>query len=63
MLVKDVLKSELYAKYWWLLFLRKLLVDPKLEGTVEPYRATAVDLIAELYLRGEGSLYRLSSSP
>ena len=26
--IKDVLRSELYAKYWWLLFLRRLLVDP-----------------------------------
>jgi hypothetical protein len=51
--IKEVLKSELYARYWWLLYLRKLLVDPKLENTLEPYRETAVDLIAELHLRGD----------
>ncbi len=51
--IKDVLRSELYAKYWWLLFLRRLLVDPRLDGTLEPYRDTAVDLLAALYLQGE----------
>jgi hypothetical protein len=51
--IKEVLKSELYTRYWWLLTLRKLLVDPKLENTLEPYRETAVDLIAELHLRGD----------
>ncbi len=50
--IKHVLRSELYARYWWLLYLRSLLVDPKLETTLEPYRESALPILTELHLRG-----------
>lgn len=56
--VKEVLRSELHARYWWLLYLRNLLVDPKLEKAVEPYRETAVETLAALHLRGEPAYVR-----
>jgi hypothetical protein len=56
--VEDVFRSELYTKYWWLLWLRKLLVDPRLDKVVEPIRETAVATLAELHLRGEPDYVR-----
>jgi hypothetical protein len=51
--VEGALREELHRRYWWLWFLRKLLVDPKLEGRVAPHRDTARVAVAQLYLRGE----------
>jgi hypothetical protein len=59
--VEDVFRSELYTKYWWLLWLRKLLVDPRLDKVVEPIRETAVATLAELHLRGEPDYVRSPS--
>jgi hypothetical protein len=56
--LEDVLRTELYKKYWWLLWLRKLLVDPRLDRVVEPHRQTAIAMLAALHLRGEPEYVR-----
>jgi hypothetical protein len=52
------LRSNLHKRYWWLFFLRSLLIDPRLDSTLDSVSEPAVDMLAGLYLRGEPSYLR-----
>lgn len=42
----------LYESYWWLFFLRSILIDPKLDEAVASYSERASAVLRGLYLRG-----------
>ena len=51
--LRVALRANLHERYWWLFFLRSLLIDPRLDETLDPVAGRAVDLLAHLYLRGD----------
>ncbi len=51
--LRVALRANLHERYWWLFFMRTLLVDPKLDMTLDQVAEPAVDLLADLYLRGD----------
>ena len=51
--IRVALRANLHEKYWWLFFLRSLLIDPELDSTIDPVSEKAVGLLSQLYLRGE----------
>ena len=51
--LKAALRANLHDRYWWLFFLRSLLVDPRLDTALEPVANPALDVLTKLYLRGE----------
>ena len=53
--VRTIVSGELYQQYWWLLFLRRVLIDAQLDEALAPYRDTARAIITQLYLRGDPS--------
>ncbi len=50
--VKDGLKNSLHREYWYLFFLRKMIVNPKVDAGVAEYEPMAIDVLAKLYLKG-----------
>jgi hypothetical protein len=53
--IRVALRANLHQKYWWLFFLRSLLIDPELDSALDPVSEKAVGLLSQLYLRGEPS--------
>ena len=51
--IRVALRANLHEKYWWLFFLRSLLIDPELDSALDPVSERAVGLLSQLYLRGE----------
>ena len=51
--LKSALRANLHDRYWWLFFLRSLLVDPRLDTALDPVASPAIDVLTKLYLRGE----------
>ncbi|MGZ3669919.1 MAG: hypothetical protein ACXWR4_08450 [Bdellovibrionota bacterium] len=47
-------KDAAHAKYWWLLFLRKPLVDPKVDKTLSGVRDSAIPVVSKIFLEGDG---------
>ncbi len=50
--IEAVIRSDLHESYWWLFFLRSLLIDPKLDEALEPIADEALATLRSLYLRG-----------
>jgi hypothetical protein len=50
--LRELLRSNLHDSYWWLFFLRSLLIDPKLDAELDPVSNRAVAVLRQLYLRG-----------
>lgn len=50
--IRGTLKSELARKYWYLLFLKSLLVYPKLDEKLDPHKQMVKNVLANLYLKG-----------
>ena len=49
--IRDVLKRDLHEQYWWLFFLRAMLIDPKVDGALGPVTEKALATFRRLYLR------------
>ncbi len=49
--VRSVLRDEVHGNYWWLFFLRSILVDPKLDEALGPVAEQALATFQNLYLR------------
>jgi hypothetical protein len=50
--LQQVLREDLHQTYWWLFFLRTLLIDPRLDEAMGPVSQEATALFRSLYLRG-----------
>ena len=50
--IEALIRSDLHESYWWLFFLRSLLIDPKLDEALEPVVGEALAMLRSLYLRG-----------
>jgi hypothetical protein len=50
--IKELLRDNLHESYWWLFFLRSLLIDPKLDQALGPVSEQAIAVFRQLYLRG-----------
>ncbi len=50
--IEALIRSDLHESYWWLFFLRSLLIDPKLDEALEPVADEAIATLRSLYLRG-----------
>ena len=50
--IAELVRSDLHESYWWLFFLRSLLIDPKLDEALEPVVDEALAMFRSLYLRG-----------
>jgi len=48
---RELLLSDLHESYWWLFFLRGLLVDPKVDEALGPVAEQALATFRNLYLR------------
>jgi len=55
----DNLKDSIMKRFWWLLFLRKFIVEPRIDAALEEGKIQMTDLIAQLYLKGDPE-YRLA---
>jgi hypothetical protein len=51
--IRGLLRDNLHESYWWLFFLRRLLLDPKLDEALGPFSERATGVLRELYLRGD----------
>ena len=52
--IEALIRSDLHESYWWLFFLRSLLIDPKLDEALEsaaPVVGEALAMLRSLYLR------------
>ncbi len=50
--IRGLLRENLHESYWWLFFLRSLLIDPKLDETLAPVSEEATAVLQQLYLKG-----------
>jgi hypothetical protein len=50
--LKELARGDLHENYWWLFFLRSLLVDPKLDEAMASVNDEATSVLRGLYLRG-----------
>jgi hypothetical protein len=48
---RELLVEDLHEEYWWLFFLRRLLVDPKVDESLGPVTEQALAAFRGLYLR------------
>jgi len=48
---RKLLLTDLHESYWWLFFLRRLLVDPKVDEALGPVAEQALATFRNLYLR------------
>lgn len=55
--IRELLRDNLHESYWWLFFLRTLLLDPKLDQALGSFSERATAVLRGLYLRGD-SVYR-----
>jgi hypothetical protein len=51
--IRGLLRDNLHESYWWLFFLRTLLLDPELDQALGPFSERATSVLRELYLRGD----------
>jgi hypothetical protein len=51
--IRGLLRDNLHESYWWLFFLRSLLIDPKLDRSLAPFSEKATAVFRALYLRGD----------
>jgi hypothetical protein len=51
--LRGLLRENLHESYWWLFFLRTLLIDPRLDRTFEPFSEKAAAILRALYLKGD----------
>ncbi len=50
--IRGLLRDNIHESYWWLFFLRSLLLDPKLDETLAPVSQEASAVLGQLYLKG-----------
>jgi hypothetical protein len=50
--IRALVRDNLHESYWWLFFLRSILIDPKLDQTFAPVSTEAQSVLRKLYLRG-----------
>jgi hypothetical protein len=50
--IRELVRDNLHESYWWLFFLRALLIDPKLDQALAPVSEEATAVLRQLYLRG-----------
>jgi hypothetical protein len=50
---RGLLRENLHESYWWLFFLRTLLIDPRLDRTFQPFSEKATAILRALYLKGD----------
>jgi hypothetical protein len=50
--IRELVRDNLHESYWWLFFLRALLIDPKLDQALAPVSEEATAILRQLYLRG-----------
>ncbi len=50
--IRELLRDNLHENYWWLFFLRALLIDPKLDQALAPVSDEAKAILRQLHLRG-----------
>ncbi len=50
--IEALIRSDLHDSYWWLFFLRSLLIDPKIDEVLHPIADEALAMLRSLYLRG-----------
>ena len=48
---RELLLTDLHESYWWLFFLRRVLVDPKVDEALGPVTEQALATFRNLYLR------------
>ena len=51
--LRVALRANLHESYWWLFFLRSLIIDPRLDQALDPAAEPATDLLVSVYLRGD----------
>ncbi|MCK5072949.1 MAG: hypothetical protein KAQ98_05945 [Bacteriovoracaceae bacterium] len=49
--INKTIKTAVGRKYWWMFFLKKMIVFPKLDSALEEYKPLALNVISKLYLR------------
>jgi hypothetical protein len=49
--VKGAIRDSARRQYWWLFFLRRFIVDPRVNSGLDPHANQAVDVLAKLYLK------------
>jgi hypothetical protein len=59
--LRSVLRDEVHENYWWLFFLRSVLVDPKLDEALGPVAEQALSTFRNLYLRSRPEYLRAES--
>jgi hypothetical protein len=50
--LRELARDDLHQNYWWLFFLRSLLIDPKLDEAMASISDEATAVLRGLYLRG-----------
>jgi hypothetical protein len=50
--IRELVRDNLHESYWWLFFLRALLIDPKLDQALAPVSEEARAVLRQLFLRG-----------
>lgn len=51
--LKFAVKDEMHKKYWYLVFLKKMIIDPKVDEKADPYRSIAMNFLIHLYLKAD----------
>jgi hypothetical protein len=50
--LRELVKDDLHESYWWLFFLRSLLIDPRLDEAMAPVSKEITTVLRQLYLKG-----------
>lgn len=50
--LRELARDDLHQNYWWLFFLRSLLIDPRLDEAAASVSEEATGVVRGLYLRG-----------
>lgn len=59
--LRSLVLDDLHESYWWLFFLRSLLIDPKLDSELGPVTERALAAIRRLFLRSDVSYLQAES--
>lgn len=51
--VQSAIKVAQYQKYWWLLFLKQSIIDPKVISSTDSVKPYVLRLLTSLYLQGD----------
>lgn len=56
--IEQSIKSSVHRKYWWLLFLGKPILDPRVNAKIEPYKQGVLDALTQIDLAGKPEYVR-----